>query len=89
MSASACSSRSAALALLVEGATGFVRSLTGVSFREHALVPEPCLVVGLIVATRRVLVVTAEFGDLTGLIVALVASLVLLRRSPLAVADRS
>jgi len=125
-----------ALALLVEGATGFVRSLAGgtlgvrvialldqillilmiveilytvqVSFREHALVPEPFLVVGLIAATRRILVVTAEFGDLvergdlafrnamielgvlTGMIVALVASLVLLRRrSPIAVADRS
>ena len=34
-----------------------------VSFREHALVPEPFLVVGLIAAIRRVLVITAEFGD--------------------------
>ena len=34
-----------------------------VSFREHALVPEPFLVVGLITAIRRVLVITAEFGD--------------------------
>jgi uncharacterized membrane protein (DUF373 family) len=35
-----------------------------VSFREHSLVPEPFLVVGLIAAIRRVLVITAEFGDL-------------------------
>jgi uncharacterized membrane protein (DUF373 family) len=35
-----------------------------VSFREHALVPEPFLIVGLIAATRRILVVTAEFGKL-------------------------
>jgi hypothetical protein len=35
-----------------------------VSFREHALVPEPFLVVGLIAATRRILVVTAEFAHL-------------------------
>ncbi len=35
-----------------------------VSFREHALVPEPFLLVGLISAIRRVLVVTAEFGEL-------------------------
>jgi len=34
-----------------------------VSFREHALVPEPFLVVGLIAAIRRVLVITAEFAD--------------------------
>ena len=31
-----------------------------VSFREHALVPEPFLIVGMIAATRRILVVTAE-----------------------------
>jgi len=31
-----------------------------VSFREHALVPEPFLIVGLIAATRRILIVTAE-----------------------------
>jgi hypothetical protein len=37
-----------------------------VSFREHALVPEPFLVVGLIAVIRRVLVLTAEFGDLLG-----------------------
>jgi uncharacterized membrane protein (DUF373 family) len=34
-----------------------------VSFREHALVPEPFLLVGLISAIRRVLVLTAEFGE--------------------------
>jgi uncharacterized membrane protein (DUF373 family) len=69
-----------------------------VSFREHALVPEPFLIVGLIAATRRILVLTAEFKDLLDkgaeafrngmielgllgfLIVALVVSLVLLRR---------
>jgi uncharacterized membrane protein (DUF373 family) len=31
-----------------------------VSFREHALIPEPFLIVGLIAAIRRVLVLTAE-----------------------------
>lgn len=36
-----------------------------VSFREHSLVPEPFLVVGLIAATRRILVVTAEFAHLS------------------------
>ena len=35
-----------------------------VSFREHSLVPEPFLLVGLISAIRRVLILTAEFGDL-------------------------
>jgi uncharacterized membrane protein (DUF373 family) len=35
-----------------------------VSFREHALLPEPFLLVGLISAIRRVLVLTAEFGEL-------------------------
>jgi uncharacterized membrane protein (DUF373 family) len=35
-----------------------------VSFREHALVPEPFLIVGLIAGIRRVLVLTAEFGEL-------------------------
>ena len=35
-----------------------------VSFREHALVPEPFLIVGLIAATRHILVVTAEFAKL-------------------------
>src|SRR5262245_33794212 len=32
-----------------------------VSFREHALVPEPFLIVGLVAVTRRILVLTAEF----------------------------
>jgi hypothetical protein len=35
-----------------------------VSLREHALIPEPFLVVGLIAGIRRVLVLTAEFADL-------------------------
>src|SRR5437868_15368414 len=35
-----------------------------VSFRAHALKPEPFLVVGLIAATRRILVVTAEFSHM-------------------------
>jgi uncharacterized membrane protein (DUF373 family) len=35
-----------------------------VSFREHALLPEPFLLVGLISAIRRVLVLTAEHGEL-------------------------
>jgi phosphate starvation-inducible membrane PsiE len=30
-----------------------------ISFREHALIPEPFLIVGLIAAIRRVLVLTA------------------------------
>ena len=34
-----------------------------VSFREHTLVPEPFLLVGLISAIRRVLVITAAFGE--------------------------
>ncbi len=77
-----------------------------VSFREHQLVPEPFLVVGLIAAIRRVLVLTAEFSRimdrgeaalraamielaiLTVLVVALVVSLVLLRRRPGAAAER-
>ena len=37
-----------------------------VSFREHALIPEPFLLVGLIAAIRRVLVLTAEFAELRG-----------------------
>ena len=79
-----------------------------VSFREHALVPEPFLIVGLVAATRRILVLTAEFtgmqgkdevafrismielGVLTVMIVALVASLLMLRsRHPRAVATRA
>jgi phosphate starvation-inducible membrane PsiE len=35
-----------------------------VSFREHVLVPEPFLIVGLIAVIRRVIVLTAEFGEL-------------------------
>ena len=34
-----------------------------VSYREHTLIPEPFLIVGLIAATRRILVLTAEFAD--------------------------
>ncbi len=34
-----------------------------VSFREHALVPEPFLLVGLISVIRRVLVLTAVIGE--------------------------
>jgi hypothetical protein len=34
-----------------------------VSFRDRALVPEPFLLVGLSSAIRRVLVLTAEFGE--------------------------
>src|SRR3989442_5183028 len=78
-----------------------------VSFREHALVPEPFLIVGLIAAVRRLLVLTAEFaqlleknagafqgamlelGLLTVMIVALVGSLVILRKQPHGVADRA
>lgn len=78
-----------------------------VSFREHALIPEPFLLVGLIAVIRRVLVLTAELAEvrdkpvtvfqgliielviLTFLIVALVVSLVLLRKRGVAdVADR-
>ncbi len=33
-----------------------------VSFREHALVPEPFVLVALIATVRRILVITAEFG---------------------------
>src|SRR5204863_7565554 len=71
-----------------------------VSFREHALVPEPFLVVGLIAATRRILIVTAQFSVfleksaeetafrhallelalLTVMVVAFVASLLMLRK---------
>jgi uncharacterized membrane protein (DUF373 family) len=32
-----------------------------ISFREHALKPEPFLIVGLIAAMRRILILTAEF----------------------------
>src|SRR4051794_20594447 len=37
-----------------------------ISFREHALLPEPFLLVGLISAIRRVLVLTAELDELRG-----------------------
>jgi len=69
-----------------------------VSFREHVLVPEPFLLVGLISAIRRVLVLTAAFGEphqqtpppalvpelavLAALILALAIALVLLRKRP-------
>ena len=68
-----------------------------VSFREHALMPEPFLLIGLIAGIRRVLLLTAELAQvheesyvfqhvivelvvLTVMIVALVISLVLLRK---------
>ncbi|HET9488750.1 MAG TPA: phosphate-starvation-inducible PsiE family protein [Methylomirabilota bacterium] len=79
-----------------------------VSFREHALVPEPFLIVGLIAVIRRLLVLSAESAKLleqgqvafrsamvelallTVTIVALVASLLMLRRrGAQAVAERS
>jgi uncharacterized membrane protein (DUF373 family) len=79
-----------------------------VSFREHTLVPEPFLIVGLIAAVRRILVTTAEFARmiekggelfrnamvelsvLTVMVLALVASLLMLRRrGPGATAERS
>ncbi|MGH9843573.1 MAG: phosphate-starvation-inducible PsiE family protein [Blastocatellia bacterium] len=34
-----------------------------VSFREHSLIPEPFLLIGLIAAIRRVLVLTAELAQ--------------------------
>lgn len=33
-----------------------------VTFKEHALVPEPFLLLALIASVRRILVITAEFG---------------------------
>lgn len=67
-----------------------------VSFRMHAVMPEPFLLVGLIAAIRRVLILTAEFGHgvekadpaqlvpelavLSALIVAIALSLFVLRR---------
>ena len=70
-----------------------------VSFRAHTLLPEPFLIVGLIAATRRILVVTAEFSVaakdgapdrfregmieialLTVMVVAMVGSLLMLRK---------
>jgi uncharacterized membrane protein (DUF373 family) len=38
-----------------------------VSFREHVLTAEPFLIVGLIAATRRILVLTAEFAEMLNL----------------------
>ena len=35
-----------------------------VSFREHSVVPEPFLIVGLVAVVRRILVLTAEFAEL-------------------------
>jgi len=35
-----------------------------VSFREHRLVPEPFLLVALIASVRRIIVLTAELGEL-------------------------
>ncbi|HKZ06576.1 MAG TPA: phosphate-starvation-inducible PsiE family protein [Methylomirabilota bacterium] len=35
-----------------------------VSFREHVLIPEPFLLVALIAAVRRIIVLTAELGEL-------------------------
>jgi uncharacterized membrane protein (DUF373 family) len=37
-----------------------------VSFRQHAIIPEPFLVIGLVAAVRRLLVITAEFSNLEG-----------------------
>jgi hypothetical protein len=69
-----------------------------VSFREHVLAPEPFLIIVLIAATRRTIVLTAEFSQLvqgaegtfrngmlelallTLMILALAASLLMLRR---------
>jgi uncharacterized membrane protein (DUF373 family) len=36
-----------------------------VSFRQHALVPEPFLIVALVATIRRILVLTAEFSELS------------------------
>lgn len=36
-----------------------------VSFREHVLIPEPFLLVALIAAVRRIIVLTAELGELS------------------------
>jgi uncharacterized membrane protein (DUF373 family) len=41
-----------------------VLSTVQVSFREHALVTEPFLIVGLIATIRRILILTAEFSRL-------------------------
>jgi hypothetical protein len=56
-----------AASLLITGGIALWKATTGgaplqVSFRAHTLQPEPFLIVGLIAATRRILVVTAEFS---------------------------
>jgi uncharacterized membrane protein (DUF373 family) len=67
-----------------------------VSFQQHAVTPEPFLLVGLIAAIRRVLILTAEFSQgagqappaqlvpelavLSALLVAITLSLFVLRR---------
>jgi|SRR5262249_21139060 hypothetical protein len=90
---------------VIAGVTGLIGSNAispGRTETEHALVPEPFLLVGLISAIRRVLVLTAEFEQfrteigaqqfvielavLTLLIVALVASLIFLRKSGASIA---
>jgi hypothetical protein len=38
-----------------------------VSFRAHVLTADPFLIVGLIAATRRILVLTAEFTEMLSL----------------------
>ena len=57
------------------------------SFREHVLIPEPFLLVALIAAVRRVIVLTAELGELarrggeafrTGMIETVLLTLVIL-----------
>lgn len=80
-----------------------------VSYREHALIPEPFLIVGLIAVVRRILIVTAqlavlvekpdevafrsallELALLTIMVVALVGSLLMLRkRSATVVPERA
>lgn len=53
-------------ALLVTTGIELWKSILGgtLSFRAHALVPEPFLIAGLIAVTRRILVVSAEFSGL-------------------------
>lgn len=78
-----------------------------VSFREHAIVPEPFLLVALIAAVRHMLLLVAKYGEqhdktyealrgfavelavLTVLILALVVSLILLRRNEAIRTERS
>ena len=49
---------------MIQGESGGGTSSDQVSLHEHALAPEPFLLVGLISAIRRVLVLTAEFDGL-------------------------